>query len=350
MIGTARAVIFGCAGLQLSVQERDFFNEAQPWGFILFARNVQTPAQVKALCVELQECVAHTALIFVDQEGGRVQRLGPPYWQKFPPARIFADLYTIDKARARRACWLNYRLIAHDLHALGIRANMVPVLDLPQEDADLVISDRAFGQEAQKVIDLGTHALEGLRAGGVKGVMKHIPGHGRALVDSHKDLPVVASSLSELAQTDFKPFSAFSTEGSRFECDMAMTAHIAFKAVSDMPLTLCKSSFQLIIREMLGYKGLVMSDDMDMQALYKAKPAQQDKNDYLGKLSAQALRAGCDIVLHCSGDLPAMQAVASHTPLLQGLCAARAERAAHCDAPLALDYTQALTEYKKLCL
>lgn len=306
------AAIFGCFGPELTRGEAAFFRDCNPWGFILFARNIETPDQVRKLCGDLRNSVGRNALIFVDQEGGRVQRLKPPHWRKAPYAGLFGDLYKLDKDAAKRAAWLNFRLIAEDLHAVGITANCAPVLDLPVWGSDPIISDRAFSYQSDEMIDLAHACMAGLTAGGVVPVIKHLPGHGRAKVDSHKALPVITESFEELTKTDFVPFKAFK------DAPMAMTAHVVLDSVDpDTPITISKHAMSKVIRGELGYDGLVMSDDLDMKAL---------KGD-LTKLTQSALHAGCDVVLQCSGKLPAMVNVAKGLSPLSGNSLQRAQMA-----------------------
>lgn len=308
------AIILGCSGPVLTEDEKVFFKDANPWGFILFSRNVETPAQLYQLCADLRATVGRDCLIFTDQEGGRVQRLKAPHWRAFPPAAKFAGLYTRNRSAARRACYLSYRLIADDLRRAGINADCAPVLDLPQIGADPIISDRAFGTNTAQIIDLAHCAMAGLMSGGVAPVIKHIPGHGRATVDSHKALPRISESFEVLAKTDFVPFALFK------DAPMAMTAHAVYTAASEEALTVSPKAFTQIIRERIGYDGLVMSDDLDMKAL----------SGDLTTRTERALAAGCDIALQCSGQLSAMVKVASGASALTGKAAQRAHIAQYC--------------------
>lgn len=310
------ATIFGVSGLILSEKERAFFADAQPWGFILFARNVDHPDQVRRLCDDLRSSVGRNALIFIDQEGGRVRRLRPPHWRDYPSGAIYSEIYRANKRSGRRAIWLGHRLIADDLRALGITANCAPVLDLPQAGADPIISDRAFGASADQIVDLGHAAMSGLMAGGVAPVIKHLPGHGRATVDSHLALPVIDTDQATLARTDmaaFKPLAGV---------PMAMTAHAVYTAVdTGAPMTLSPKGIQTLIREAIGFDGLLMTDDLDMKAL--------QGNSLTSKAEA-ALSAGCDVVLHCSGEMPDMMDVAKGVSPLSGKGLMRAQIAEYC--------------------
>lgn len=265
----------------------------------MFARNCESPEQIKALVSSLKACVKHTNVpILIDQEGGRVQRLGSPHWRKYPPAERFTCMDNADDAV--RACRLNARLIAHDLAALGINTNCAPVADLRVNGAHSIIGDRAFGSCADEIAPLAMAQAQGLMDGGVIPVLKHIPGHGRALVDSHEDLPVVRESLEVLMASDFEPFKRLKS------LPMAMTAHIIYTAIDDkLPATLSKPAIDLI-RNQLGFDGLLMTDDLSMKAL---------KGD-LGELCLKAIEAGCDIGLHCNGKMDEMQSIAARAPIM----------------------------------
>ena len=292
---TQAPVIFGCAGLQLTAQERDFFTAVRPLGFILFARNCEEPAQIQELVQSLKETAGHeNPLMLIDQEGGRVRRLQPPTWYDAPPAAVFAALARRDVTRAREAAYLNAQLIAEELYALGINVNCAPLADMPVAGSDDIIGDRAFGSDPAIVIALAQAVADGLRSRGVWPVLKHIPGHGRAAVDSHKALPVVDAPLAELERTDIVPFRALHA------LPLAMTAHIVYTALDDARAATTSSVVIDYIREKIGFKGLLMSDDLSMQALE-------------GPMQARARatwQAGCDVVLHCNGEMAQMQAVA----------------------------------------
>jgi beta-N-acetylhexosaminidase len=305
--------IYGCAGTTLGAQERAFFRAAQPWGFILFARNILDRAQVRELVAALRETVGDAAApVLIDQEGGRVARLKPPVWKERPAAARFGALYAAGHETALEAVYLNARLIAHDLSELGINVGCLPVLDVPVEGADAVIGDRAFAHDPAAIIDLGRATIEGLMEGGVLPVMKHIPGHGRATADSHLALPRVATEAEELSATDFVTFRSLNT------CPLAMTAHVVYEAIDPQrPATTSPKVIRDVIRGEMGFDGLLISDDLSMNALD-------------GTLSARtkaALFAGCDVVLHCNGRMDEMAQVASEVKPLEAAPLRRAQHA-----------------------
>jgi beta-N-acetylhexosaminidase len=310
---THLAAIFGCAGPRLSAGEKAFFRDVKPWGFILFARNVDSADQVRALADDLRQAAGDpNALVFVDQEGGRVQRLKPPLARRRRPAEAFGALYDRDPRTAVEAVTLNHQLIARELRALGLDADCAPCVDLRLPQTHDVIGDRAFGSDAARVSALGRAAIDGLLAGGVAPVVKHIPGHGRATADSHLDLPVVSTPLEVLEMTDFQPFRALA------DAPMAMTAHVVFTAVDpDDCVTLSHRAIGTVIRGMIGFDGLLMSDDLSMKAL--GGPFEER--------TRRAVAAGCDVVLHCNGDPAEMRAVAEAAPRLHGRAAERAAAA-----------------------
>ncbi len=317
-------VIYGCGGLGLSARERDFFRESRPWGFILFARNVESPDQIRGLVRALRETVEDpSAPILIDQEGGRVARLKPPNWRQRPPAARFGELHDRDPEAAREATYLNARLIAHDLTELGINVDCLPVLDVPVKGAHDIIGDRAFAHDPGTVIDLGRAQIEGLMEGGVLPVMKHIPGHGRAGADSHLSLPRVDAGAEELSASDFVPFRSLDL------CPMAMTAHVVYEAIDPQrPATTSPKVIRDVIRGEIGFEGLLMSDDLSMQAL----------DGPMEVRTRAALFAGCDVVLHCNGEMDEMMMVASEAKKLEGLPLKRAEAAlAHLARPDAFD-------------
>ncbi|HYU12520.1 MAG TPA: beta-N-acetylhexosaminidase [Stellaceae bacterium] len=296
---TPRAIVLGCAGERLSADERRFFAAVDPLGFVLFRRNCKTPDQVRALVAEFRDAVGRAdAPVLIDQEGGRVARLQPPHWQAYPaPARIAA----LPDPLAAEAAVLGARLIADDLALLGITVDAIPVLDLPASGADPVIGDRAYGSEPQRVARLGRAVCEGLLAGGVLPIIKHIPGHGRALVDSHRALPRVTADRPLLASSDFAPFRALSA------MPWAMTAHIVFEAIdAAAPATFSQPVIDDIIRGDIGFDGVLISDDISMGALAGG----------LGERTRRALDAGCDLALHCTGVLAEMEEVAGASPSL----------------------------------
>jgi len=304
------AAIFGCSGHHLTDDERAFFAEARPWGFILFARNIASAEQTAALIEDLRAAGGdEDALVFVDQEGGRVQRLKPPLARLRRPAAAFGALYASDPDVAAEAVWLNHRLIAQELAALGVDADCAPCLDLRLAETHAVIGDRAFGPEPPEVARLGRAAMDGLMAGGVAPVIKHIPGHGRAMADSHLELPVVATPFEVLEHTDFAPFRALA------DAPMAMTAHVTFTDIDPEDcVTLSHRAISTVIRGRIGFDGLLMSDDLSMKALGGAFEAR----------ARRALEAGCDVVLHCNGDLGEMASVADGCVSLAGRAAERA--------------------------
>lgn len=307
------AAIFGCSGLSLTKAEKAFFADAAPWGFILFARNIDTPDQVTALVEELRATVGRDdAPVLIDQEGGRVARLGPPYWRRYPPGQAYGQLKGNDPLLKREITRLGARLLAHDLAALGINVDCVPVLDVPVEGAHDIIGDRAYAKDPAGVATLGRAACEGLLAGGVLPIVKHIPGHGRATADSHLDLPVVDTAYDELDAWDFAPFKMLS------DMPMAMTAHVVYSAVdAKRPATTSKKAIRKVIREAIGFDGLVMSDDLSMKAL---------GGDFASR-ARESLAAGCDVVLHCNGDMKEMKAVMDGTGRLAGKAERRAKAA-----------------------
>ncbi|MHB8884361.1 MAG: beta-N-acetylhexosaminidase [Methylovirgula sp.] len=312
-----RAFVCGCQGLTLADEERAFLRESAPFGVILFKRNVETPAQLQALIDAIRDSLGRDeTAILVDQEGGRVQRLGPPHWRAYPAAARFQalDLPLDVKERLVRA---SARLMAQDLHRVGINVNCVPVLDVPVAGSHDVIGDRAYGRDPQSVARLGRAAALGQLDEGVLPIFKHIPGHGRAMVDSHHALPVVTAALPDLVASDFAPFAA------NADLPAAMSAHVIYTALDpDAPATLSEQVVETIIRKRIGFSGLLFSDDLSMQAL----------SGSLGARAAAAFSAGIDIALHCNGKLEEARAVAEAAPVLAGESLARAERAFACRA------------------
>lgn len=307
------AFVTGCEATSLSARERAFLADADPWGLILFQRNCESPDQVRRLTDDFRSCVGRDdAPVLIDQEGGRVQRLKPPHWPAYPCAAQFGALYARDRELGLRATGNCARLIADDLHRIGITVDCLPVLDVLQQGAHSVIGDRAYGSTPDVVSALGRAAMDGLLAGGVLPVMKHVPGHGRATADSHLTLPVVDAARDELEACDFAPFQALS------DCPMAMTAHIVFKALDpDHPATQSRIVVEDIIRSRFGFGGLLLSDDITMFAL----------RGTLAERAAACYAAGCDMVIHCNGDFPQMQEIAAAAPQLSGESARRAAAA-----------------------
>lgn len=292
---TPSAVIYGCSGLTLNDEEKHFFADVDPFGFILFSRNVDTPLQVAALVDELRNCVGRRAPVLIDQEGGRVQRLKPPHWRRRTPMEVFGDMAARNLPLARRAAGLNARIMADELFELGIDVDCAPLLDLRIEGADDIIGDRAFGSDPALVADLGRAVMEGLLDGTVMPIVKHLPGHGRAMVDSHHDLPVVETDAKTLERTDFAPFRSLR------DAPWAMTAHVVYQAFdAHRPATTSKIVIEEVIRGAIGCEGVLLSDDLSMKAL-KGSFAERAQD---------SLEAGCDIVLHCNGEMAEMQAIA----------------------------------------
>lgn len=323
-----KAVITGCSGPELTTDERVFFSDVRPCGLILFARNCDSRDQIRALTNSVRDCAGDDLLVLIDQEGGRVQRMGPPEWRAYPPARAFGHLYAANTGEGIEAARSVTRLMAYDLKEAGINVDCLPVLDVPGEGAHEIIGDRAYGDDPETVIALGRAAAEGLLEGGVLPVVKHVPGHGRARADSHKDLPVIDAPLEELEITDFKPFKALN------DMPLAMTAHVVLSALDETaPASVSPLIMSEVIRGRIGYDGLVMSDDLDMAAL-SGSPA--------GRAEA-VIAAGCDVALHCSGKLEDMKDVAAAVPELTGKGLERFQRALdRLQAPKPFDEERAL--------
>lgn len=294
-----KAVIFGLKGESLSPEEAAFFKKHPPLGFILFARNCKNPEQIRALTTSLQEVSGRSDVpILIDQEGGRVARLKPPHWRLSPAAGMIAAIADVQKAK--QAMYLNTRLIAAELTALGVNVNCAPIADLLIPGCHDIVGDRAYGSEPEQVATLAEQVSKGLLDSNVMPILKHIPGHGRARADSHEELPVVTTSLDELRKTDFVPFKRLN------QTPWGMTAHITYTAIDEkLPATLSPKAINLI-REELGFDGLLLTDDLSMKAL---KGSFQER-------TAQSIQAGCDIVLHCNGDMAEMEAIAEATPAM----------------------------------
>jgi beta-N-acetylhexosaminidase len=308
----ARAFITGLAGLKITADEVAFLREAQPWGLILFKRNIDFPDQVHRLTESFCTVVGRKAPVLVDQEGGRVQRLAPPTWPAYPPGRAYGELYDRDSAEGLAAARLGARLIAADLAALGIDVDCLPLADVPVAGADAVIGDRAYGETPGKVAAIAAAIAEGLSEGGVLPVLKHIPGHGRATADSHARLPVVDADRPTLEATDFAAFRPLAG------LPLAMTAHVVFTAIDPVsPATTSAMMITEVIRGWIGFRGLLMSDDVSMGAL----------SGSIRERSRAAIAAGCDVALHCNGKLEEMQDVAAESPMLEGEAARRADAA-----------------------
>jgi len=330
-----RAFITGISGPELSGEEREFIRSERPWGFILFKRNIETPAQVILLIRELRDAVGvPEAPVLIDQEGGRVQRFGPPHWPAYPAGAVFGALYDIDPALGLTAARLTARLIAADLIETGVTVDCLPLADVPVAGADAVIGNRAYGTEPGKVAAIARAVTEGLEQGGILPVLKHIPGHGRATADTHFRLPVVDTPGAELERTDFAAFQPLA------DLPMAMTAHVVFSALDTAhPATTSATIIEQVIRGVIGFQGLLMSDDVSMNALAGS----------IAERTRAVFAAGCDMVLHCNGKLDEMREVAAETPELSGKALERAKRAlASRRAPQAFDRLAARAELDAL--
>jgi beta-N-acetylhexosaminidase len=299
------AYIFGVEGLGLSKDEYRFFERARPWGFILFARNVSDPKQLRALTASLRDCVGWNAPILIDQEGGRVQRMRAPHWREYLPA---LDQMKVTGVNAARGMYLRNLLIAHELFDVGIDVNCAPVGDLIWPETHPIMRNRCYGSDVETVIEICKASADGMLAAGVLPVLKHIPGYGRAVVDGHKDLPRVDVPLAELERTDFAPFKALS------DLPMGMTAHIVYPCIDEAPATTSAKAMAMIRNE-IGFDNLIMTDDISMEAL----------SGTVAERSRASLDAGCDLVLHCNGNLEEMRAVADisghQTPGIRDRCA-----------------------------
>ena len=309
----ARAFIVGCSGLALTADERAFLRDAEPWGLILFGRNVGDAEQIRALVADFRDAVGRAdAPVLIDQEGGRVQRIRPPLALSHPPAARYGALYARDPEAGVAAARIGAELMAGELGAMGITVDCLPVLDLPVDGMTQAIGDRAYAQEPEAVADLGRAVIEGMLAGGVLPVIKHMPGHGRATVDSHHHLPRVTADRAMLEARDFAPFRALN------RAPVGMTGHLVFEAIDpDRPATLSPIVLSEIVRGYIGFDGLLMSDDLSMKAL----------SGPVGASAAGELAAGCDLALHCNGDMGEMREVAAAAPRLEGRSAERAAAA-----------------------
>ncbi len=327
MASPLSAVIFDTEGTTLTSEEKAFFRDINPFGYILFARHCTSPEDVKRLIGELKSLSGRDRLpVLIDQEGGRVARLKPPHWPKYPPAGVFATMASADRESAHNAVYLNARLIAADLYELGITVDCAPLADLPVEGAHDIIGDRAFGREADQVVYLARAQAKGLMDGGIVPVLKHIPGHGRAFADSHEELPVVKEPLEVLRKTDFVPFKALAS------LPMAMTAHVLYTAIDEVHMATCSKKAIALIRGELGFKGLLLSDDLSMKAM----------GGSLDSRARDALAAGCDVVLHCNGTLDERKEVAKGVSVLEGEALARAETAMRSvRTPVTFDHIEA---------
>ncbi len=314
-----KACVLSVSGPELLPGEARLLRQEDPWGVILMGRSCVSRAQVRRLISDIHDALGRDALIFIDQEGGRVARLKAPEWPRWPAPRLYGDLYARDAEAGIRASYLAHRLMAHELRDIGITADFAPVLDVPVEGANDVIGDRAFSRNADTVIALGRAAFLGLHEGGVIGALKHMPGHGRAEADTHHDLPRVTVGRDTL-ENDFRPFRALADKA-----PVALTAHILFEAIDpDLPATLSRRVINDVIRNDIGFGGVLMTDDLGMNAL----------GGSLGSRAARAAEAGCDVILHCSGFvkdpellIEEMNEVASAVPHLRGEALERAGHA-----------------------
>lgn len=309
MLGS-KAVVVGLQGLELNSEERSFFTKQKPLGFILFKRNIDNPNQVKHLVRQLKECVEWDCPILIDQEGGRVARLRPPHWRSSPPVKQFADIAKKDMTAAKEATYLNARLIGEELFSLGINVDCAPVCDLVFDGAHDIIGDRSFGYDPDKAALLARQMALGLADSGVLPIIKHIPGHGRARVDSHENLPIVDCTLQELRKTDFVVFEKLAN------IPWAMTAHITYTAIDEENPATLSSKVIRIIRDDIGFGGILISDDLSMKALGGSFKDRADNS----------LKAGCDLVLHCNGKMEEMIEVIAGTSLIDDKLATRLEK------------------------
>jgi beta-N-acetylhexosaminidase len=330
----ARAFITGLAGTEIAPEERAFLREAPPFGLILFNRNIADPSQLRRLIEEFRNVCGRDAAVLIDQEGGRVQRMGPPHWPAYPPGAVYGELYRHDPARGLRAARLGGRLIASDLAAVGITVDCIPIADVPVAGADQVIGGRAYGATPHQVAAIAAAMAAGLEAGGVLPVVKHLPGHGRATADSHHHLPVVTAARATLEMTDFAAFMPLAA------LPFGMTAHVVFTAIDPgLPATTSAIMIGQVIRGFIGFSGALMSDDVSMGAL----------SGPIAERCRQSLAAGCDLVLHCNGNLAEMREVAANCPELRGPALQHTARAlASRRAPDAIDLAAARAEFAQL--
>ncbi|MCO4825494.1 MAG: glycoside hydrolase family 3 protein [Amylibacter sp.] len=303
-----RACIFGCLGPHLTPNESAFFRDADPWGFIIFARNIETPDQVRALTSELRNAVGRDAPILIDQEGGRVARFRAPHWREWDAALDFTQSYGVN---AQHAMYLRGRMIADDLHSVGVDVNCTPMLDVATDDSHAIILNRCYGYDPETVAQNGRALANGQLDGGVLSIIKHIPGHGRADLDSHYDLPQLDTRLADLQASDFVPFKQLS------DLPMAMTAHITYTAIDAENCATLSPKVINTIRTDIGFDGLLMTDDLSMKAL----------GGTFEHRTQTALESGCDIILHCNGERGEMDPIIANTPELSGKAATRASAA-----------------------
>ncbi|MEM8625345.1 MAG: glycoside hydrolase family 3 protein [Pseudomonadota bacterium] len=326
-----RAFITGLSGLDLIDAERRFLAEADPWGLIIFARNVETPDRLAGLVADARDATGRHVPVLIDQEGGRVARLRPPHWRDWPSAR--ETVHRLGPEAGATALRLRFTVIAHELQALGIDVDCMPLLDVPQTDVHPIIGERALGEDLASVVSMGQAVIDGLMTGGVLPVIKHIPGHGRGSVDSHLSLPRVAASRVELEAVDFAAFKPFA------DVHLGMTAHVLFDAIDPDTCATNSPDCIKVIREEIGFGGLLMTDDLSMKALEGS----------VGDRASRALEAGCDIALHCNGEMSEMEEVAAAVPPLSGTPLARARAAEEArPAPSSFDLDAVLAEYHAL--
>jgi beta-N-acetylhexosaminidase len=329
-----RAFITGLKGTAITAEERAFLREASPAGLILFKRNIADPHQLKELIEDFREINGADCPVFIDQEGGRVQRMGPPHWPVYPAGAVYGELYRHEPARGLRAAWLGARLMAADLISSGITVDCLPVVDVPVGGADQVIGDRAYGDTPHQVAAIAAAIAAGLQAGGVLSVIKHLPGHGRATADSHQRLPVVTADRATLEKTDFAAFVPLAA------APFGMTAHVVFTALDPaLPATTSTIMIGQVIRGYIGFSGALMTDDVSMGAL----------SGPIAERVRRSLAAGCDLILHCNGELAEMQEVAASCPELDGAARVRMARAlASRRQPEAIDVAAARAELMQL--
>ena len=331
----AKAFISGCAGQALTSDERVFFSDTRPWGLILFARNCASTAQIQDLVGAFRAAVENDdAPVLIDQEGGRVRRLKPPLVDDYPAGAVYGRIFARNAERARRAAWLSGRLMGADLHDLGVTVDCLPIVDVPAAGSSDVIGDRAYGSDVETVCDIALAQTEGLMAAGVLPVLKHIPGHGRALVDSHLELPVVEADAATLDAIDFEPFRRLAN------LPLAMTAHVVYTALDpDACATQSRPVIRDVIRGKIGFHGCLMSDDVSMKAL----------GDTMIRRVEKLFAAGCDLALHCNGDFAEMRDVAKASPVLSGDAKIRADAACRARTlPDAMDRRELRAEYEAL--
>ncbi|MGE0750855.1 MAG: beta-N-acetylhexosaminidase [Variibacter sp.] len=331
----ARAFITGVEGLALTADEQALLRDSRPWGLILFRRNVGTPDQIRRLIGSFRDAVRRDdAPVLIDQEGGRVQRLGPPQWPAYPPGRVYGALYDQDRQAGLAAARLGAWLIGSDLADLGINVDCLPLADVPIAGADAVIGDRAYGNSQDKVAAIARAVADGLADAGVLPVLKHIPGHGRANADSHERLPVVDADREVLEATDFKAFRLLA------DLPLAMTAHVVYAAIDPVaPATTSPRMIDEIIRRHIGFDGALMSDDVSMGAL----------SGTLAERTKASFAAGCDLVLHCNGRFEEMASVATEAPLLAGESLRRTEAALRArKKPVDIDRAAARAEFSAM--